>query len=132
MALHDAYTEAPDEAGWTYLPYGPFASAHDYAGFVRWCEERDDTLTLVASGYTLAFERFAPPGDLGMVDGLDFVSKMREMVEVIRSGRFADEWDAERDADYPKLKALKESHASEGVRALEARIRRRLGAGRER
>lgn len=44
MALHDAYTEAPDEAGWTYLPYGPFASADDYVGFVRWCEERDDTL----------------------------------------------------------------------------------------
>jgi ketol-acid reductoisomerase len=28
---------------------------------------RDDQLTIVASGYTLAFERFAPPGDLGMV-----------------------------------------------------------------
>jgi ketol-acid reductoisomerase len=28
---------------------------------------RDDQLTIVASGYTLAFGRFAPPGDLGMV-----------------------------------------------------------------
>ena len=28
---------------------------------------RDDTLTIVASGYSLAFGRFAPPGDLGMV-----------------------------------------------------------------
>lgn len=27
----------------------------------------DDGLTLVASGYSLAFERFAPPGDVGMV-----------------------------------------------------------------
>jgi ketol-acid reductoisomerase len=27
----------------------------------------DDGLTVVASGYTLAFDRFAPPGDLGMV-----------------------------------------------------------------
>jgi ketol-acid reductoisomerase len=30
-------------------------------------ERRDDQLTLVASGYALAFERFAPAGDLGMV-----------------------------------------------------------------
>jgi ketol-acid reductoisomerase len=28
---------------------------------------RGDALTVVASGYSLAFERFAPPGDLGMV-----------------------------------------------------------------
>jgi ketol-acid reductoisomerase len=28
---------------------------------------RESALTVVASGYTLAFERFAPPGDVGMV-----------------------------------------------------------------
>jgi ketol-acid reductoisomerase len=28
---------------------------------------RNDTLTVVASGYTLAFDRFAPDGDIGMV-----------------------------------------------------------------
>jgi ketol-acid reductoisomerase len=27
----------------------------------------EETLTLVASGYTLAFDRFSPPGDIGMV-----------------------------------------------------------------
>lgn len=30
-------------------------------------ERADDALTIVASGYCLAFDRFAPPGDLGMV-----------------------------------------------------------------
>ena len=30
-------------------------------------ERKPDQLTVVASGYCLAFERFAPPGDLGMV-----------------------------------------------------------------
>jgi ketol-acid reductoisomerase len=30
-------------------------------------ERRDDSLTIVASGYSLAFGRFAPPGDLGLV-----------------------------------------------------------------
>jgi ketol-acid reductoisomerase len=68
----------------------------------------------------------------GSFDGFDIASKMREMVETIHSGRFADEWDAERDAGYQKLKALKETHAGAGVRALEAGIRRRLGAKRER
>jgi len=68
----------------------------------------------------------------GSFDGLDIASKMREMVETIRSGRFAEEWDAERDAGYPKLKELKETHAGAGIRALEAGIRRRLGADRER
>ncbi len=30
-------------------------------------ERSDEGLTVVASGYALAFERFSPPGDLGMV-----------------------------------------------------------------
>ncbi len=30
-------------------------------------ERRDDQLTVVASGYAFGFERFTPPGDLGMV-----------------------------------------------------------------
>ena len=43
------------------------------------------------------------------------------------SGRFADEWDAERDAGYPKLEALKEAHAGPGMVAMEQDLRRRLG-----
>ena len=45
----------------------------------------------------------------------------------IESGRFADEWDAERDAGYPTLTRLKEQHAGPAVREYEAELRRRLG-----
>jgi len=41
-ALHTAYAEDPEGANWTYLPYGPFASADEYASFARWCEAQDD------------------------------------------------------------------------------------------
>ncbi len=37
------------------------------------------------------------------------------------SGRFADEWDAERDAGYPHLRELKEQHAGPAVRAIRSR-----------
>ena len=40
-----------------------------------------------------------------------------------RPGAFADEWDAERDAGYPVLAALKEQHAGPMVRAFEADLR---------
>ena len=68
----------------------------------------------------------------GSFDGFDIAAKMRELADKIQDGGFADEWDAERDTGYPTLKALKETHAGAGVRALEAGIRRRLGADRER
>ena len=47
----------------------PHAEAsHDRArARVRGVVDPDDALTLVASGYTLAFDRFDPAGDLGMV-----------------------------------------------------------------
>ena len=44
-------------------------------------------------------------------------------------GRFADEWDAERDAGYPTLTRLKELHAGPAVRQYEAELRTRLGPG---
>ena len=34
-ALHAAFSEAPDDRSWTYLPYGPFA---DYASYKAWLE----------------------------------------------------------------------------------------------
>ena len=52
---------------------------------------------------------------------------MEELTTDIESGRFADEWDAERDAGYPKLTALKEQHAGPAVREFEAELRTRLG-----
>jgi hypothetical protein len=38
----------------------------------------------------------------GRYGHLDLLSTMRELVDDIASGRFADEWDAERDAGYPR------------------------------
>ena len=54
---------------------------------------------------------------------------MSELADDIESGRFADEWDAERDAGYSTLTRLKEQHAGPGVRQYEAELRTRLGPG---
>lgn len=63
----------------------------------------------------------------GRFDDLDVVSRMRELVDEIASGRFADEWDAESRAGYPRLRALREQHAGPAVEALEQSVRERLG-----
>lgn len=63
----------------------------------------------------------------GSYDELDVTGRMRELVEQIRSGQFADEWDAERDAGYAKLEELKQAHAGPGIKAIEDDLRRRLG-----
>jgi ketol-acid reductoisomerase len=63
----------------------------------------------------------------GRFDGLDFLSPMKELADDIRSGRFADEWDAEAAAGFPKLDALRNVHAGEAMRALEAGMREQLG-----
>lgn len=43
-ALHAQYAADRDGRNWTYLPYGPFASAEEYGAFARWAAARDDTL----------------------------------------------------------------------------------------
>jgi ketol-acid reductoisomerase len=65
----------------------------------------------------------------GRYDHLDFRTTMEELTGDIESGTFADEWDAERDAGYPTLTALKEQHAGPMVQAFEADIRTKLGPG---
>ena len=54
---------------------------------------------------------------------------MRQLVDDVESGRFADEWDAERDAGYPKLVSLRQRHAGPAVREFEEALRRELGEG---
>jgi ketol-acid reductoisomerase len=54
---------------------------------------------------------------------------MKEITRFIHSGAFADEWDAEAAKGYPKLAALKELHAGEGVRAMEQDLMSKLGPG---
>lgn len=60
-------------------------------------------------------------------DHLDIVSTMREVVADIASGRFADEWDAERDAGYPRLEALRAKAMVPEILAFEADLRSKLG-----
>ena len=58
---------------------------------------------------------------------LDLVTRMRELVDDIGSGRFADEWEAERDAGYPRLEALRAKAMAPEILAFEEDLRTRLG-----
>jgi ketol-acid reductoisomerase len=84
-------------------------------------------------GFAVQSEYHSPTSQYGQLsrrgryDHLDFVATMRALTDGIENGEFADEWDAERDAGYPTLAALKEHHAGPGVRDFEADLRRRLG-----
>ncbi|HEY3833444.1 MAG TPA: NAD(P)-binding domain-containing protein [Acidimicrobiia bacterium] len=86
-------------------------------------------------GYAVQSEFHSPTSQYGQLtrrgrfDHLDVRSTMEQLTGDIESGRFADEWDAERDAGYPVLTKLKEQHAGPMVREFEADIRRRLGPG---
>lgn len=60
-------------------------------------------------------------------DHLDVAATMRDIVADIATGRFADEWDAERDAGYPRLEALRSRAMAPAIREFEADLRRRLG-----
>jgi ketol-acid reductoisomerase len=86
-------------------------------------------------GYAVQSEFHSPTSQYGQLsrrgryDHLDFASVMRNLTDDIVSGRFADEWDSERDAGYPHLRALKEQHAGAAIREYEADLRRRLGPG---
>jgi ketol-acid reductoisomerase len=65
----------------------------------------------------------------GRFGHLDLVTTMRELVEDIASGRFADEWDAERDAGYPEFEALRTRAMAPEILAFEADLRSKLGEG---
>ena len=86
-------------------------------------------------GYAVQSEFHSPTSQYGQLsrrgryDHLDFRSTMEELTADIESGRFADEWDAERDAGFPTLARLKEQHAGPMIRALEEDMRTRLGPG---
>jgi ketol-acid reductoisomerase len=98
--------------------------------------EVERTMRLVReSGYAAQFEYHSPTSQYGQVsrrgeyDDVDVTSVMRRLVDDIASGRFADEWDAERDAGYPNLIRLREQFAGPAVREFEIDLRRRLGQG---
>lgn len=64
---------------------------------------------------------------MGRYDHLDVGATMRELVADITSGRFADEWDAERDAGYPELESLRAKALAPEILELEEDMRLQLG-----
>ncbi len=86
-------------------------------------------------GYAAQMDHHSPTSQYGQLsrtgryDHLDVASTMRDIVSAIDDGRFADEWDAERDAGYAKLRELKEAAAGPAVRDYEQELRTQLGEG---
>ncbi|MBW2231499.1 MAG: ketol-acid reductoisomerase [Deltaproteobacteria bacterium] len=63
----------------------------------------------------------------GSFDSLDFAPIMARLVDHIASGCFADEWDEESEAEYQRLRALREQHAGPDIKAFEESVRSRIG-----
>jgi ketol-acid reductoisomerase len=90
---------------------------------------------LRTEGFVAQLEHHSPASQYGQLsrrgryDALDVAAVMKDIVAHITSGAFADEWDAESAQGYEQLKALKDVHAGEGVRAMEEDLMRKLGPG---
>jgi len=86
-------------------------------------------------GYAAQMEHHSPASQYGQLsrvprfEHLDLAGPMREIVEGIASGAFADEWDAERDTGFARFHALKDAAAGPAVRAFEQDLRTKLGQG---
>ncbi len=84
-------------------------------------------------GYAGQMRYHSPTSQYGQMsradryDGLDVPAVMREVLSEIESGKFADEWQAERDAGYPNLERLRAEKLSPDVVAFEENLRTRLG-----
>jgi RimJ/RimL family protein N-acetyltransferase len=83
-ALHAAYAEDREGRLWTYLPYGPFASATDYAAWVASVQALDDPLFFAiadpASGRPLgvaSYLRIDPPNGAIEVGHLCFAPALQ-------------------------------------------------------
>jgi ketol-acid reductoisomerase len=89
-------------------------------------------------GYAAQFDHHSPTSQYGQLsrrnrfDHYDVAATMREIVDGIESGDFADEWDAERDAGYPHLLAMKAEAAGPQVATFERELRTKLGEGARR
>lgn len=84
-------------------------------------------------GFAQQMEYHSPTSQYGQLsrrsayDHLDVLARMRQLTDDIASGRFADEWERERDAGHARLAELKEQFCGALVREFEADVRRRLG-----
>jgi ketol-acid reductoisomerase len=94
------------------------------------------TMRLVREhGYAHQFGFHSPTSQYGQLTrrdafaDIDLATRMRALLDDIASGRFADEWDAERDAGYPVLDELRERYAGAKVAEFETALRAELGEG---
>ena len=84
-------------------------------------------------GYAAQMEHHSPASQYGQLSRvpefahLDVAGPMQKVVDGIKDGSFADEWDAERDAGFPRFTELKEAAVGPGIAEFEADIRRQLG-----
>jgi ketol-acid reductoisomerase len=84
-------------------------------------------------GYANQMRYHSPTSQYGQMsradryDGIDVATVMREVLSEIESGKFADEWEAERDAGYPNLQRLRAEKLSPELVAFEEDLRARLG-----
>jgi ketol-acid reductoisomerase len=67
----------------------------------------------------------------GSFDHLDVLTRMRQLIDDIASGRFAEEWQAESRAGHPRLAELRATHAGPMVQEFEDSVRRSLGLRRD-
>jgi ketol-acid reductoisomerase len=85
-------------------------------------------------GFVAQLDRHSPTSQYGQLsrrgryDEAPVLAVMRELTTEITSGRFADEWDAERTAGHPALRALRDVHASAAQRDVEDQVRRSFEA----
>jgi ketol-acid reductoisomerase len=91
---------------------------------------------LRTEGYAAQMEHHSPTSQYGQLSRADFydetidpVPTMRQIVDNIRNGSFADEWDAERDAGHPTLERLKASAVPPEIVDWERDLRTQLGEG---
>jgi ketol-acid reductoisomerase len=98
--------------------------------------EVERTYRLVRTeGYAAQMAHHSPVSQYGQLsregryDHLDVAATMRDIVEGVASGRFADEWDAERDAGFAEFERLKSAAVGPEIVEFERDLRRQLGEG---
>jgi ketol-acid reductoisomerase len=98
--------------------------------------EVERTYRLVRTeGYAAQMAHHSPVSQYGQLsregryDHLDVAATMRDIVDGIASGRFADEWDAERDAGFAEFERLKSAAVGPEIVEFERDLRRQLGEG---
>ncbi len=88
---------------------------------------------LRTEGFVAQLDHHSPASQYGQLsrrgryDHLDIAGTMKDILNDINSGKFADEWDEEAEAGYQKLKELRDIHASKDIQAMEKDLMSKLG-----